>query len=384
MSNLIKGLLTIGVLFVAAVMAYGIVITAPTPAQIEPDEVATAIRTQVAEKQQVRLMVRSQGNVEPLTESDLIPEVSGKVKWISPKLIAGGYFAADEVLLQIDDRDYRALVLRADAVLARARAEDEHARFEFQRLDELVKKKLTSQSTLESALRSQRIAAATLAEAEVALNQAQRDLQRTAIHAPYAGLVRSKKVDQGQFVSRGVAIASVYSATTVEVRIPLADSQLAYLDLALGQRGGIAPAAQANVTLSTHYGGQYYEWPGKLVRTEAEIDARSRMVNAVVRVDNDPASGQPPLPVGLFVQADIEGRLVDNIVVLPRAAIRNQHQVLVVDGENRLRYRDIELLRFDRDQVYISGGLEAGEAVNLSPIQTVIDGMRVKTVPDNA
>ena len=120
------------------------------------------------------------------------------------------------------------------------------------------------------------------------------------------------------------------------------------------------------------------------MRTEAEIDARSRMVNAVVRVDNDPASGQPPLPVGLFVQADIEGRLVDNIVVLPRAAIRNQHQVLVVDSENRLRYRDIELLRFDRDQVYISGGLEAGEAVNLSPIQTVIDGMRVKTVPDNA
>jgi RND family efflux transporter MFP subunit len=384
MSNLIKGLLTMGVLFVAAVMAYGIVITAPTPAQIEPDEVATAIRTQLVEKQQVRLMVRSQGNVEPLTESDLIPEVSGKVKWISPKLVAGGYFEADEVLLQIDDRDYRSLVLRADAALARAKAEDEHARFEYQRLEELVKKKLTSQSTLEGALRSQRIAAATLTEAEVALNQAKRDLQRTAIHAPYAGLVRSKKVDQGQFVSRGVSIASVYSATTVEVRIPLADSQLAYLDLALGQRGAIEPGAQANVTLSTNYGGQYYEWPGKLVRTEAEIDARSRMVNAVVRVNNDPASGQPPLPIGLFVNAEIEGRLVDNVVVLPRAAIRNQHQVLVIDGDNRLRYRDVELLRFDRDEVYISGGLEAGEAINLSPIQTVIDGMRVKTVPNNA
>jgi RND family efflux transporter MFP subunit len=384
MSNLIKGLLTMGVLFVAAVMAYGIVITAPTPAQIEPDEVATAIRTQLVEKQQVRLMVRSQGNVEPLTESDLIPEVSGKVKWISPKLVAGGYFEADEVLLQIDDRDYRSLVLRADAALARAKAEDEHARFEYQRLEELVKKKLTSQSTLEGALRSQRIAAATLTEAEVALNQAKRDLQRTAIHAPYAGLVRSKKVDQGQFVSRGVSIASVYSATTVEVRIPLADSQLAYLDLALGQRGAIEPGAQANVTLSTNYGGQYYEWPGKLVRTEAEIDARSRMVNAVVRVNNDPASGQPPLPIGLFVNAEIEGRLVDNVVVLPRAAIRNQHQVLVIDSDNRLRYRDVELLRFDRDEVYISGGLEAGEAINLSPIQTVIDGMRVKTVPNNA
>jgi multidrug efflux pump subunit AcrA (membrane-fusion protein) len=130
--------------------------------------------------------------------------------------------------------------------------------------------------------------------------------------------------------------------------------------------------------LSTHYGGQFYEWPGKLVRTEAEIDARSRMVNAVVRVNNDSAGDQPPLPIGLFVRAVIEGRQFEDIVVLPRAAIRNQTQVLVVDDDNRLRYRDVALLRFDRDQVFIHGGLQSGEMVNLSPIQTVIDGMRVR------
>jgi len=378
MSNLIKALLTLGVLFAAVVMAYGIVVTAPTPDQVEPEEVATAIRIQRVEKQAVQMIVRSQGNVEPLTESELIPEVSGTIKWISPKLVAGGYFTADEVLLQIDDRDYRSMVERGQAILSRAQAEDEHARFEFQRLDELVKKRLTSQSTLEGALRAQRIAAAALKEAEVNLAQAKRDLWRTDVKAPYTGLVRSKKVNQGQFVSRGASVASVYSADTVEVRIPLADSQLAFLDLALGQRGSLPLEAQANVVLSTQYGGQYYEWTGKLVRTEAEIDERSRMVNAVARVDNDRTSGRPPLPVGLFVHAEIAGRQIDNLVVLPRAAIRNQTQVLVVDADSRLRYRDIELLRFDRDQVYIKAGLEAGEAVNLSPIQTVIDGMRVK------
>ncbi len=378
MSNLIKALLTLGVLFAAVVMAYGIVVTAPTPDQVEPEEVATAIRIQRVEKQAVQMIVRSQGNVEPLTESELIPEVSGTIKWISPKLVAGGYFTADEVLLQIDDRDYRSMVERGQAILSRAQAEDEHARFEFQRLDELVKKRLTSQSALEGALRAQRIAAAALKEAEVNLAQAKRDLWRTDVRAPYTGLVRSKKVNQGQFVSRGASVASVYSADTVEVRIPLADSQLAFLDLALGQRGSLPLESQANVVLSTQYGGQYYEWTGKLVRTEAEIDERSRMVNAVARVDNDRTSGRPPLPVGLFVHAEIAGRQIDNLVVLPRAAIRNQTQVLVVDADSRLRYRDIELLRFDRDQVYIKAGLEAGEAVNLSPIQTVIDGMRVK------
>jgi len=377
MSYLIKAGITVGVLLVSAVMAYGIVLSAPSPKQVEPEEVATTIRIQTITKQSVRLQVRSQGNVEPLTESPLIPEVSGKVRWVSPKLVAGGYVEADEMLLEIDDRDYQSLVARSDAALARASAEDEHARFELERLQELVKRQLTSQSTLEGALRSQRIAGATLEEAKVNLTQARRDLQRTKVRAPYNGLVRSKQVDQGQFVARGTPIASIYSADTVEVRLPLADSQLEFLNLPLGQRGAIAPADQANVILSTQYGGQFYEWPGKLVRTEAEIDARSRMVNAVVRVDNDRTADQPPLPVGLFVHAEIEGRQFENIVVLPRAAIRNQTQVLVVDEDNRLRYRDVQLLRFDRDQVFILGGLQADEMVNLSPIQTVIDGMRV-------
>jgi RND family efflux transporter MFP subunit len=216
------------------------------------------------------------------------------------------------------------------------------------------------------------------------MRQAERDLLRTEVRAPYKGLVRSKNVDVGQFVSRGNPIAQIYSSDSVEVRIPLADSQLAFLDLPLGQRGELSEALQAEVVLSTHYGGQYYEWRGRLVRTEAEINTRTRMVNAVVRVEENVGTDQPPLPVGLFVHANISGRLVKDVVVLPRAALRNQSQVLVVDNDNRLRYRNVELLRFDRDDVIISSGLENGELVNLSPIQTVIDGMHVKPIHDQS
>ncbi|MCB1644370.1 MAG: efflux RND transporter periplasmic adaptor subunit [Pseudomonadales bacterium] len=380
MSNIIKGLITVAVLFAAVVMAYGLVVTAPAPKQVEPEEVATAIRVMTINQETVRLTVRSQGTVTPLTESDLIPEVSGKVEWISPNLVAGGYFTENEKLLKIDDRDYRTAVDRGRAAVDRAGAEEQHARFELGRLQELVKKKLTSQSSLESAIRAERIASAARTEAELALKQAERDLLRTEIRAPYAGFVRSKRVDQGQFVSRGTPVASVYSGDAVEVRLPLADRQLAYLNLPLGHRGAIAPEQQADVTLSTNYGGQEYSWKGKLVRTEAEIDARSRMVNAVARVTRDDDHQGPFLPVGLFVNATIEGREIDNLVVLPRAALRNQNQVLVVDADNRLRYREVELLRFDKDEVYIQAGLKPGEKVNLSPIQTVIDGMRVKLV----
>lgn len=382
MNNVAKGLLTVIVLVVTMLMAYALLATAPAPSQVEPEQVATAIRIQEIDIVDMQLEVRSQGTVTPRTESVLIPEVSGRVEWISPNLVPGGFFRKGEVLIKLDMRDLKASVDRSRASLARAEAEADHSQFEMERLQALVKGNLTSRSSLESAIRAQRVSSAVKIEARLALEQAERDLVRSELSAPYEGLVRSKNVDVGQFITRGAKVATIYAADSVEVRIPLADSQLAFLDLPLGIRGELDPAYQANVTLSTHYGGKYYEWMGKLVRTEAEIDTRTRMVNAVVRVDSDATASQPSLPVGLFVKAAIEGRTAKDVVILPRAALRNQNQVLIVDKDNRLRYRNIELLRFEQDNVIIKGGLNQGEFINLSPIQTVIDGMRVKPVAD--
>ena len=104
------------------------------------------------------------------------------------------------------------------------------------------------------------------------------------------------------------------------------------------------------------------------------------MVTAVVRVTQDRNAGKPDLPLGLFVNAAIQGREVDNIITLPRSALRNQNQVLIVDADNRLRYRDVDILRFENDAVLISGGLASGDIVNISPLQTVIDGMQVDPI----
>lgn len=379
-STVIKGIITIAVLFVAVVMAYGLVVTAPEPEQVDREAVTTTIRIREVEPRTVRLKVRSQGTVEPQTESELIPEVSGKVSWVSPQLVPGGFFEEGDTLLKIDDSDYRSAMERAEAAYSRAKAEEEHARYELDRREQLIEQQMASQAELESAIRTHRIAEATLADARVALEQARRDLQRTRMRAPYRGLVRAKSVDEGQFISRGSSIAQIYASDFVEVRLPIADRQLAFLDVPLGQRGEIPAAHRTDVILSTNYGGEHHEWIGKLVRTEAEIDSLTRMVYAVARIGNVPGAEKPPMPVGLFVSAEIYGREVDNLVVLPRAAVRNRSQVLVVDDEDRLRFRSVDILRYDGDQVFIKNGLERGERVNLSPLQTVIDGMRVTPV----
>ena len=380
MRNLLKTGITVAVLFFAVIVAYGLVVTAPVPERIAPEEMATSIRVLTVEKARVRLEVSSQGNVVPYKESELIPEVNGRVKWISPNLVSGGLFEKDEVLLRIDDRDYRSVLARGQASLSRARAEEELARFELQRMQELVKKKLTSQSSVESKLRNHRIAEAALQEAKISLELAQRDLWRTEIKAPYDGLIRTERVDVGQYVSRGQSIASVYASDSAEVRLPIADRQLAYLELPIGYRGELAKDATTEVMLYTYYGGEEYQWLGKLVRTEAEIDSKSRMVTVIVRVENSTETGQINLPIGLFVSAKIMGKWVENVITLPRAALRNQNQVLVIDEENRIFFRDVDVLRFEDDNVLITDGLDIGELVNVSPLQTIVEGMRVNPV----
>jgi len=350
------------------------------PAAVEP--VAAAVRVVEVNPEPIQLKVHSQGTVVPNTESELIPEVSGRVVWKSPSLVNGGYFEEGEVLLRLEDNDYRSSLERAKASLTRAQAEFEHARYEYQRLKSLEERQLTSRSQLENQQRAYRVAEATLQDARASFAQASRDLARTEVKAPFSGLVRREAVDIGQFVSRGGAVATIYAADTAEVRLPVADRQLAFLNLPVGHRGELPPDLQPDVTLEAEYAGRNLVWRGKIVRTEAQIDTASRMVNVIARVNND--AQDVPLSVGLFVKAAIDGLLVDDVVVLPRNALRNGNRVLVVADDDKLYFRDIEPLRLYHDEVLVKSGLQAGERVCISPLQTPVDGMSVEPILETA
>ncbi|NIP13567.1 MAG: efflux RND transporter periplasmic adaptor subunit [Pseudomonadales bacterium] len=380
---MMKKLFVPGLVILASIFgAVTLMATAPElkPNAIEP--LATTVRVVEVVPQAIRLTVHSQGTVVPNTESELIPEVSGRVEWISPSLVNGGYFERGEVLLRLEATDYRSALTRADAHLDRAEAEFEHAQYEYQRLKSLEARQLASKSQMENSLRASRVAKASLQEARAAIEQAKRDLERTALTAPFDGLVRREAVDVGQFVSRGAPVATVYASDQAEVRLPIADRQLAFLNLPVDHRGELPAEQQPLVTLRAEYAGRSLLWEGTIVRTEAQIDTASRMVHVVARVSN---VEQPvPLNVGLFVNAEIEGLLADDIVVLPRTALRNGNRVLVVDSENSLRFRDIEPLRLYKDEVLVQAGLAAGERVCVSPLQTAIEGMPVQPVTDTA
>ena len=118
------------------------------------------------------------------------------------------------------------------------------------------------------------------------------------------------------------------------------------------------------------------------MRTEGEIDPRSRMVHAVARVENPYERGadpdRPPLAAGLWVEAEIAGIKLKDVMVLPRAALRGEDQMLVLDDDDRLHFRTVDVLRRTRDRVILRGGLEAGERVCLTPLAVVAEGMQVR------
>jgi RND family efflux transporter MFP subunit len=351
------------------------------------------VRVTVVEVADHPLSVSAQGTVLPRTETLLASQVAGEVIWVSPAFEVGAFFRRGETLLRLDPRDYELEVKRSEAEVAQAQvritreqAEAELARQEWQELGQGEPGPLVlHQPQLAEAK-------ATLAAAEAILAKTRLSLDRTRLRAPFAGRLRNQSVGLGQFLSPGQQVASLQAIDYAEIRLPLADDQLAFLDLPSAYRD--RPAGPGpKVTLRANFAGSRHTWTGTIVRSEGELDPQSRLLNLVARVPDPYGSGdqsevgseRPPLAVGLFVEAEIEGRTARDSILLPRSALRDeedgQAQVLVVDAENRLRFRPVEVLRLDHDQVLLGQGLEAGERVCISPLDVALDGMPVRTTP---
>ena len=333
----------------------------------------------------VRLTVGAEGTVRPRTETEMAPEVSGRVVEISPSLAAGAFFEEGDVLLKIDPREYELEVVRSRAAVAQAElrvaTEEQEAQVARKEWESLGEGEPTSLVLREPQIAE---AKAALASARAALDRAKYDLERTIVRVPYAGRVWEKRVDRGQFVTRGSPIARIYSVDLAEVQLPIPDSELAFVDLPLAYRGRSGKANMPRVTVRATFAGKQHEWRGRIVRTEGEIDAQSRMVRAVAQIE-DPYGytghpGRPPLAVGMFVEAEIQGRWARNVVFLPRTALRAGDQVLVVDEESRMRFRPVEILRAETDRVIVRSGLKEGERVCDSILEAAVDGMKVRTV----
>ncbi|MBW2270472.1 MAG: efflux RND transporter periplasmic adaptor subunit [Deltaproteobacteria bacterium] len=380
----LRRLLPLAALATAAAISFLLFATRPTAVRVEPEPLIPLVRVLEAQPQTLRVQIVAHGTVSPRTESDLVAEVHGRVTWVSPALVAGGFFAEGHELLRLDGREHRISVDRARAAVQLRRSEARLARADAERRGALAERGAASAADLEQFEAKALGASASLDEARALLAQAQLDLERTVLRAPFAGRVRERSVDVGQFVNLGAKLARIYAVDFAEVRLPLESDDLALLELPLGV-GDVATGAP--VRLTARLAGREQEWPARLVRTEGEIDERTRMLHVVARVDDPYArqgSDHLPLPAGLFVRGEIAGRELEGVYVLPSIALREGDRVYLLDAADKLLIRPVQLVRRERDQVIIAGGLEPADRVVVSPMRFAIEGMQLRAAASGA
>ena len=377
------------VLGLTAGICYYIFWSEPEPRKFPRFEAAPKVEVVTLHPQSYQVWLNTQGTVQARTESDLVSQVRGNVISVSPSFRPGGFFEEGDVLIEIDARDYEMEARIATGQLAQAqlRLSEEEATAA-QALADWRRLNLNEEPS-ELVLRKPQLneAQASVDSAQARLELAQLNLERTIIRAPYAGRVLYNQVDFGQYVSPGNNLARIYAVDYAEIRLPLSERQLAYIDLPELYRGETETSVQgAPVTLTWRVGNEDYDWDGKIVRAEGALDTQSRQLFVVAQVENPyakQADGKPPFKVGSFVQATIQGNLLENVFVIPREQYRKNEYVLIIDDEDRLRRREIVVEWGDDENLVVSAGIEEGERLCTTPMNFPVDGMRVEVVSEN-
>ncbi len=375
-----KRLLPILIPVAAIALTFVLINMRPAPAKQEAAVTTPLVEVEEARSVAADFVVRAQGTVQPRTQTVLVSEVSGVVVDVAEQFNAGGFFRRGDVLLRIDPRDYQAALRRAEAAVANREAllAQERARADQALRDWENLRRAGTPSDL--VLRKPYVAEAeaNLRAAEAELQQARINVDRTVIRAPYDGLLRDKRVDIGQFVGTGTQLAELYATDIAEIRLPLTEHDASFVTLP-------APGAEDSIamTLSATIAGTRYSWPARLVRSERVIDERSRVIYAVARID-DPYGRQKDsthphvLSFGTFVNAELPASIGHAAVAVPRQALRGSNQVMTVDADQRLRLREVHIVRSDASHAYVDGGIAEGERIIVSSMPSPVDGMPVR------
>ncbi|ABD82353.1 efflux RND transporter periplasmic adaptor subunit [Saccharophagus degradans] len=335
----------------------------------EEEKLVPYVSVEKVELAPIQLVAHSQGEVRSRYQTRIVSEVSGKVQAVSPAFENGGLVKKGELLAQIDPFDYEVKVQQAKANLASARAAFIQERAQG-RVAEAEWASITNAEPSELGLRKpqQEQALASVKAAEAAYTQAQKDLERTQILAPFDALVKSRDVSPGTFLNIGGTLGELLDVSLAEVRLPVNQS-----DFSILQNAG----RNAQVVLRGHVYGQTQTWQARIVRDEGMVDAASRMIYLVAHIIDPYAlnNATPRLPFGTYVSAEIHGELLPQALKIPRRIFINGAIPVVAD--HKLELREVTVLKEEGKHSIVSAGLADGDLMVVSTLAAPIAGMEL-------
>ena len=379
----------VAVILAGAAVSIYLISTRQPPAQAEQASLPPLVKVEKLQTEDRQMVVRGYGTVKPTVKADIVPQVGGKVMSVHGQLKAGGYIPAGEEIFKIDPCDYelaveqaRSAVAEAEVALEIQQAEADVARREWRTLN--------PQEEPDSPLvfREPQInqAQARLASARANLAKAELQLERTSVSLPYGALIIEENVDPGQYVTPGQMVGTAYGVEVFEIEVPLEDSELAWFELgdSYGNEGSGKSGAGSPAKVLAKLGGQRQLRQGHVRRTKGRLEEKSRMVVVVVEVERpfDTSSGKVPLYPGTFAEVEIQGRVLEDAVAIPRRAVHNGNEVWIV-RDGRIHIQPIEIIRSDRNFVYTRMHREEPVQMVVSSLDTVTEGMKVRLAASN-
>lgn len=380
------------ILSIGALIASALLLSRPAPERITTPRLAPLVTATLMTPRSTPLVVEGTGTVRPAAEITLSAEVGGRVVVVSPKLVRGGIFSAKATLFKLDDQSYRNAVSVAQAEVEQRKVDVALAaqnQLIAQREYELLKQRLGSDAPPDTSLAAQlarqqpqyEAAEASLYRAEAQLADAELNLERTAVLAPFSGRVRSEAVDIGQFISPGQAVADIYGTEAVEVDISLSTRQAALIDgLWTDDGAGRTPAV-----VRSEFGGSWHEWNGFVDRASGALDEATRTVQIVIRVPDpfDASAIRPPLLVGSYVRSRIAGRAVGAHYAIPRTALRDGPSVWTATTQGTLVSLPVEVIQEIQDTVFILANVGDTTRVIVSDLAVMTEGMKIRVDDSN-
>ncbi len=330
--------------------------------------------------EQTSIPVQTRGTVNPAIQIQLTSEVMGSVIAVSPKFSNGAYFKKGDWLIKIDSSQY-------DMELERAQANEASARLNLLKTQANIRSgniegiNVGKRSELAKGIPQLKEAESSYNAARSAVRLSRRQLEKTTIKAPFDGRVLKKTVDIKEYVSTGKPLAKLYSIDKAEVRLPLSTAQLELVDVPLRYANDTNKKEKQPAVIIKEGSGKY-QWQGRIIRSEGNVDPRNRLTYVIAQIDSpyspDPSQpGRPPLSAGTFVSATVQGRTHGSLISVPLSALHNMDELHVLDSENRIHVRKVDILYRGKDRIYIKTGVEEGEKIVLTQLDVVVENMEV-------
>ena len=375
MIKYLKPLLIIGISTIIASVLYILGQISPEPIQ---EQAPIDVNVQILTPIDYQIKIKSTGTTTPITQTVLTSEVGGEVIYRSRKFSEGSSVISGEILAKIDDTDlqlqYKNALLQlasAEVQFAVQQAEAEIAQEAWEQIGEGTAKDLTAKKP------QLKQAKAALEVANAQVQSAEKKLNKTEITAPYTGRIQNINIDLGSTIIPGQPVGSMYTSNEIEVTLSVKDSDLQFLDIPMDGRK-LNPDQKSIVIIKSIYRGEMQEWAGNLERVDGVIDPMTRMIKLIANFKNNfIEETKPILPIGLFVEAEINGKQLEDIFMIPNTALTPNDELLVLNQNDALEIRKVKVVTKMKNYILVKEGMKAGERVVVSKLSIVTNGMLV-------